>query len=63
MPSDVSQERLMMLFIGGLVEPLMGWVNDFKPTNLHEAICRTRDFMGSATKTKFSPRQPINQGW
>jgi hypothetical protein len=57
---DVSQERLMMLFIEGLMEPLKFWVKAFNPTNLHEALCRTRDLMGSAAKTKFSPRPPIN---
>jgi hypothetical protein len=56
----VSQERLMILFKEGLVEPLKGWVKYFNPTNLHEAIYRTRDLMGSTEKTKFSPRPPIN---
>jgi hypothetical protein len=62
MVPDVSQARLLMLFTEGLMEPLHGWVNAFKPSNLHEAIWRTRDLMGSATKTKFTPRPPINQG-
>jgi hypothetical protein len=44
------------------MEPLKGWVKAFKPSNLHEALCRTRDLMGSAAKTKFAPRPPINQG-
>ena len=38
MVQDVSQERLMMLFREGLMEPLRGWVKAFKPTNLHDAI-------------------------
>jgi hypothetical protein len=54
--------RLLMLFIEGLMEPLRGWVKDFNPSNLQEAIWRTRDLMGSAAKTKFTPRPPINQG-
>jgi hypothetical protein len=61
MVQDVSQARLMMLFTEGLMEPLRGWVKAFKPTNLQEAIWKTRD-LGSATKTKFTPRPPINQG-
>jgi hypothetical protein len=61
MVQDVSQARLMMLFTKGLMEPLRGWVKDFKPTNLQESIWKTRD-LGSTTKTKFTPRPPINQG-
>jgi hypothetical protein len=34
MVQDVSQSRLMMLFIEDLMEPLKGWVKDFNPTNL-----------------------------
>jgi hypothetical protein len=36
MVSDVSQARLMMLFIEGLMEPLRGWIKAFKPSNLQE---------------------------
>jgi hypothetical protein len=38
MVQDVSQSRLMMLFTEGLMEPLKGWVKDFNPTNLQDAI-------------------------
>jgi len=62
MVPDVSQARLMMLFTEGLMEPLKGCVKDFKPSNLHETLCRTRDLMVSAARTKFAPRPPINQG-
>jgi hypothetical protein len=61
MVQDVSQSRLMMLFTEGLMEPLKGWVKDFKPTNLHDAIWRTRD-LGPTTKSKFIPRPPLNTG-
>jgi hypothetical protein len=60
MVQDVSQARLMMLFTEGLMEPLRGWVKAFKPTNLHDAIWKTRD-LGSTAKTRFTPRPP-NQG-
>jgi hypothetical protein len=43
MVQDVSQTRLMILFTEGLMEPLKGWVKAFKPTNLQDAIWRTRD--------------------
>jgi hypothetical protein len=62
MVSDVSHARLMMLFTEGLMEPLKGWFKAFKPSNLQEALCRTKDLMGSAARTKFAPRPPINQG-
>ena len=34
MVQDVSQARLLMLYSKGLMEPLRGWVKDFKPSNL-----------------------------
>jgi hypothetical protein len=61
MVQDVSQSRLMMLFTEGLMEPLKGWVKAFKPTNLQDAIWRTRD-LGPAAKPKFMPRPPLNIG-
>jgi hypothetical protein len=61
MVQDVSQSRLMMLFTKGLMEPLRGWVKAFKPANLHDVIWKTRD-LGSTTKTRFTPRPPLNQG-
>ena len=59
MVQDVSLSRLMMLFTEGLMEPLKGWVKAFKPTNLHDAIWRTRD-LGPTVKSKFMPRPPLN---
>ena len=61
MVQDVSQSRLMMFFIEGLMEPLKGWVKAFKPTKLQDAIWRTRD-LGPTTKSKFMPRPPLNTG-
>jgi hypothetical protein len=34
MVPDVSHARLLMLYSKGLMEPLRGWVKDFKPSNL-----------------------------
>jgi hypothetical protein len=51
----------MMLFTEGLMEPLKGWAKAFKPTNLHDAIWRTRD-LGPVAKMKFVPRPPLNAG-
>jgi hypothetical protein len=38
MVQDISPTKLMMLFTERLMEPLKGWVKDFKPTNLHDSI-------------------------
>jgi hypothetical protein len=51
----------MMLFTEGLMETLKGWVKAFKPTNLQDAIWRTRD-LGLASKPKFMHRLPLNIG-
>jgi hypothetical protein len=61
MMQDVSQARLMMLFTEGLMEPLRGWLKAFKPTNIHDAIWKTRN-LGSTTKNKFTPRNPLKLG-
>jgi hypothetical protein len=49
----------MILFTEGLMEPLKGWVKDFKLTNLHDSIWRKKD-LGPAAKPKFVPRPPLN---
>jgi hypothetical protein len=59
MVPDVSESRLMMLFFEGLTEPLRGWVKDFKPNTLQDAIWKTRDLEGETSKNKFVPRPPI----
>jgi hypothetical protein len=61
MVQDISPTRLMMLFTEGLMEPLKGWVKAFKPTNLQDAIWRTRD-LGPAARLKFIPRPTLNTG-
>jgi hypothetical protein len=61
MVSDISEQRLVMLFIEGLLEPLRGWVKDFKPETLQDAIVRTRDMEGAVPKTKFFSKPFIPQ--
>jgi hypothetical protein len=56
---DISPTRLMMLFTEGLMEPLKGWVKDFKPTNLQDMIWRMRD-LGPTVRLKFIPRPHLN---
>jgi hypothetical protein len=60
MVEDISQEILMILFIEELMEPSRGWVKEFKPTNLHDAIWKTKD-LGSVEKMRFTPINPLNQ--
>jgi hypothetical protein len=38
MVTDVSEQRLVMLFTEGLDEPLRGWVKYFMPSTLHGKI-------------------------
>jgi hypothetical protein len=59
MVPDVSESRLMMLFSEGLTKPLRGWVKDFKPTTLQDAIWKTRDLEGATSRNKFTPRPPL----
>jgi hypothetical protein len=53
MVKDVSEDRLIILFIEGLSEPLCGWIKAFKPTSLQDAIIRARDMEYSIPKNKF----------
>jgi len=49
--SDISEQRLVMLFIEWLLEPLR-WVKAFKPETLHDDIVGTRNMEGTFPKTK-----------
>jgi hypothetical protein len=49
-----------MLFTEGLVEPLIGWVKDFIPKTLKEAIMKTWD-MAETTPNKTSEKTFIPQ--
>jgi hypothetical protein len=50
--SDISEHRLVMLFIEALIEPLRGRVKAFKPHTLQEDIVCTRDMGDSTLKPK-----------
>jgi hypothetical protein len=49
---DISEPRLIILFIEGLTEPLRGWVNAYRPPTLQDDILYTRDLVNSMPKTK-----------
>ena len=55
MVSDISEGRLVMLFVEGLMEPVHGWVKVYKPTSLQDAISRDRDMQDSVPKIRFWP--------
>lgn len=49
MVMDISEARLVMLFIEGLSKPLRGWVKRFEPTTLCAAINKTKDMQDAAS--------------
>jgi hypothetical protein len=57
MVTDISEERLVMLFTKGLAEPFREWVKAFRPTTLQDAIMRTQDMRD--TLSKKVPRKPF----
>jgi hypothetical protein len=59
--TDISEQRLVMLFTKGLSEPLCGWVKAFKPETLQDAIIRTRDMEDVVPKTKTFSKPFIPQ--
>jgi hypothetical protein len=61
MVTDISQPRLVILFMEGLEELLRGWVKAFRPTTLHESIMRSQD-MKDVVNKKISMKSFIPQG-
>ena len=53
MVTDVSENRLTILFTEPLTEPLRGWVKAYQPLTLQHAISRARDLRDSVPKNKF----------
>jgi hypothetical protein len=43
-----------MIFMEDLTEPLRGWVKDFRPNTLQEAIMKTQDMAGTSPKKASS---------
>lgn len=67
MVTDISEARLVMLFVEGLAEPLHGWVKSFEPTTLHASINKTRDLQDATSKNKLTPKgnevKPFQKEW
>jgi hypothetical protein len=57
MATDISKQRLVMLFTEGLAEPLKGWVKAFMPATLQDAIIRNRDMEDAVPKK--APMKPF----
>ena len=56
MVTNITEPRLIMLFIEGLAEPLRGWVKAYKPATLQDAIGRARDLQDAVPKNRFPPK-------
>jgi hypothetical protein len=71
--TDISDPRLIMLFIEGLTKPLRGWAKAYMPPTLQDAILHARDLADSVPKSKtfsklFEPqrdrdRKPLQREW
>jgi hypothetical protein len=59
MVTDVSEHKLVMLFIEGLSEPLRGWVKAFKLGSLQDIITMTRDMEHVVPRKTFPPKSFI----
>ena len=53
MVTDVSENKLIMLFTEALTEPLRGWVKAYKPPTLQDAISRAKGLQDSVPKNRF----------
>jgi hypothetical protein len=57
--TDISEQRLVMLFTEGLVERLKGWVKAFRPPTLHDAMKKTQYMVDtSSRKATVKPSIP-----
>ena len=59
MVTDISESRLILLFIEGLAEPLKGLVKAYRPTTQQEAVSKTRDLHDAISRTKYPPSHPM----
>ena len=54
--TDISERRLVVLFMDGLSEPLRGWVKGHDPTTLQEVTKKARDLAPSSFRSRFQHR-------
>ena len=48
--TDISEQRLVMLFTEGLIEPLNGWVKHFRPPTLQYSIKKTQNMANTMVR-------------
>jgi hypothetical protein len=59
MVTNISEARLVMLFVERLFEPFHGWVKAYNPTTLQYAVSRSRDMQDVVPKSRF-PLKPTS---
>ena len=52
MVPHISERRLVVLFMEGLLEPIRGWIKAFDPPTLREAMKKARGMEFAAPKSK-----------
>lgn len=57
MVPNISERRLVVLFMEGLMEPLRGWLKAFDPPTLQEAMKKARSMEFVAPKGKSSQKE------
>jgi hypothetical protein len=50
--TDISDPRMIMLFTEGLINPLRGWVKEYKPPTLQDDILHTQYLENSMPETR-----------
>lgn len=56
MVPNISERRLVVLFMEGLLEPLRGWIKAFDPLSLQEAMKKARSMEFATPSNKFNSR-------
>ena len=51
--TDISERRLVVLFMDGLSYHLRGWVKGHDPTTLQEATTKAHDLAPSSLRSRF----------
>ena len=54
--TNISERRLVVLFMDGVSDPLMGWVKGHDPATLQEATKKACDLAPSSFRSIFQHR-------
>ena len=54
--TNISERRLVVLFMDELSDPLRGWVKGHDPTTLQEATKKAHDLAPSSFRSRFQHR-------